>query len=396
MNTEDKIKKLLTRGVEDILVKESLEKKLKAGKTLRVKLGIDPTSPDLHIGHAVVLRKLRAFQDLGHKAVLIIGDFTATIGDPTGKSTTRPPLSPETIKENMKQYISQAEKILDISSTEIHYNSEWLEPLSFAEVFKLAGLMSVTQMLERNDFKNRIAAGNSVRMHELFYPLMVSYDSVAIKADVELGGNDQLFNVLAGRSLMEKLELPPQDILTTSLLVGTDGTEKMSKSLGNYIALNDTANDMLGKIMSVKDELISNYFLLCTDIEESDIEVMEEEMKAGANPKEYKMRLASEIVTIYHGGDAADEAQQSFDNAFKKGGIPDDAPEVKVAEGNLLGEVLVNEKIVESKSEFSRLIKEGAISIVETEEKITEREYELTESVNLRIGKKRFVKIIVK
>lgn len=192
MNTEDKIKKLLTRGVEDILVKESLEKKLKAGKTLRVKLGIDPTSPDLHIGHAVVLRKLRAFQDLGHKAVLIIGDFTATIGDPTGKSTTRPPLSPETIKENMKQYISQAEKILDISSTEIHYNSEWLEPLSFAEVFKLAGLMSVTQMLERNDFKNRIAAGNSVRMHELFYPLMVSYDSVAIKADVELGGNDQL------------------------------------------------------------------------------------------------------------------------------------------------------------------------------------------------------------
>ena len=396
MTTEQKIKNLLTRGVEDIIVKESLEKKLKSGKTLTIKLGIDPTSPDLHLGHAVVLRKLRAFQDLGHTAVLIIGDFTARIGDPSGKSTTRPPLDPTTIEKNMAEYIFQAGKILDMDNAEVKYNSEWLEALPFSEIFRLSGLISVTQMLERNDFKNRITEGNSIRMHELFYPMMVSYDSVSIKADVELGGNDQLFNVLAGRSLMEKLGMQPQDILTSSLLVGTDGVEKMSKSLGNYIALTDSANDMFGKIMSIKDTLITNYFLLCTDVAESEIELMAEEMEGGANPKEYKMRLASEIVTIYHGADAADEAQVNFDNTFKKGGMPEDAPEIKVTKGSPLGEVLVEEKIVESKSEFSRLIKEGAVSVVETEEKITEREYELTESVNLRIGKKRFVKIIVK
>jgi tyrosyl-tRNA synthetase len=392
MNTEERIKKLLTRGVEDVFVKESLEKKLRSGQTLRIKLGFDPTGAKIHIGRAIILRKLREFQDLGHTIVFLVGDFTAQVGDPSDKLEKRPMLGKEQIQENLKDYKNQVGKIINLDKAEFHYNSEWLGKLGFQEIAELAESFSVQQMIARRNFKDRIETGNEISVREFLYPLMQGYDSVALKADVEIGGFDQLFNVKAGRVVQKHYGMPEQDVLTTMMLEGTDG-RKMSTSWGNVINIVDAPNDMFGKIMSLKDELIAKYFLLCTDLSEEDIAAIEEEMKQGANPKDYKMRLASEIVTIYHGADAADEAQQNFENTFKKGGVPEDAPVINVKNGSSLGETLVIEKIVESKSEFSRLIKEGAISIVETEEKITDREYILTDDVNLRIGKKRFVKV---
>ncbi|MES2060092.1 MAG: tyrosine--tRNA ligase [Patescibacteria group bacterium] len=382
----DKIEDILTRGVEDAIVLESIRTKLSSGKKLRIKLGIDPTSPDLHLGHSVVLRKLRAFQDLGHTAVLIIGDFTAVVGDPTGKSATRPALSTETVEKNMKEYISQAGLIIDTKKAEIHHNSDWLAKLPFSEVYRLAAFINVTQILERSDFKNRLQSGSSIKIHEFFYPLMQAYDSVEIKADVELGGNDQLFNNLVGRTLMEKLDLTPQDVLTVSLLEGTDGIAKMSKSLDNYIGLRDKPNDMFGKIMSVPDSLIIKYFNLCTNKETSEIEEI-----SAKNPRDQKIALAKEIVSMYHGKSVAEKAEKNFIDTFSKKEVPTDIQEI-IGGGKMLSEIFVEAEVIQSKTEFATLIKQGAITNLDTGEKPSDIRISASPAT-YRIGKHRFLKI---
>lgn len=394
---KEKIKEILGRGAEEIFIKDHLEKKLLSGKVLKIKFGIDPTTPGLHLGHAVVLRKLRELQALGHSIILVIGDFTATIGDPSGKSKTRPPLSNKEVKKNMKDYLRQAGKIIDIKKTKVRYNSAWLKKLNGAKIVELLSLISVNQILERNDFSNRLKEQKSIRMHELLYPIMQAYDSVMVKADLECGGTDQTFNLLMGRTLMERLGHEPQDILTTPIIEGTDGKEKMSKSLGNYIGITDPPEDMFGKIMSIKDELIGKYFLLCTDLLEEEINKTEEKMKTGEmNPKDAKIKLAYEIVSIYHGGKEAKKAEEGFRKAFEKGEMPADAPEVAVERGIKLGEAIMRSGLVSSKTELRRLVVSGAISNVLSHEIITDEKTEIQNDLPLRIGKKRFLKIRIK
>ncbi len=394
---EGRIKKILERGVEEIFVREHLEKRLLSGKVLRIKFGIDPTSSGLHLGHAVVLRKLKDLQSLGHTIVLVIGDFTATIGDPSGRSKTRPPLSAKEVKSNMRDYLKQAGKIINIKKTEVRHNSSWLKKLNAPKMMELLGLVSVNQILERNDFANRLKEQKSIRAHELLYPVMQAYDSVVTRADLECGGTDQTFNLLMGRTLMERLGREPQDILTTPIIEGTDGKEKMSKSLGNYIGITDSPEDMFGKIMSIKDELIGKYFLLCTDLPEGEIRKMEDGMKGGKiNPKDAKMRLASEIVSLYHGADEAKKAEDGFRKTFEKGGIPEEAPEITVETGTKIGEAIMKSGLVSSKTEFRRLLVSGAISSTVSHEIIRDENTGITKDLPIRIGKKRFLKIKVR
>lgn len=394
---KEKIKEILQRGVTEVFVKYHLEKSLLSGKVLRIKFGIDPTSPELHLGHAVVLRKLKELQTLGHTIVLVIGDFTATIGDPSGKSKTRPPLSREEVKKNMRDYLRQAGKIINIKKTEVRYNSAWLKKLNGVKITELLSLISVNQILERNDFSNRLKEQKPIRMHELLYPIMQAYDSVMIKADLECGGTDQTFNLLMGRTLMERLGHEPQDILTTPIIEGTDGKEKMSKSLGNYIGITDSPENMFGKIMSIKDELIGKYFLLCTDLPGEEINKMEEEMKnRKMNPKDAKIKLAYEIVSIYHGAKDAKKAEEGFRKIFEKGEMPEDAPEMVVERGTKIGEAIMKSGLVGSKTELRRLVVSGAISSVVTHEIITDEKTEIQNDLPLRIGKKRFLKIKIK
>ncbi len=396
INTDPKIiDEILTRGVENAIVLESLRAKLLSGKRLRVKFGIDPTSSDLHIGHGVALRKLRAFQDLGHTAVLIIGDFTAMIGDPTGKSKTRPILSEKDIKINMKDYIKQASLILDIKKVEVVYNSKWLKKLPFSEIYRLSGLISVNQMLQGNYFGNRFKEGQHISMHEFFYPLMQAYDSVEVKADIEIGGSDQLFNILTGRNLMEKLKLEPQDIMTFSILEGTGGKEKMSKSLGNYISLKDDPSSMFGKVMSINDSLIIKYFTLCTNKKIIEIEEIEKKLNDGENPRNAKVVLAEEIVSLYHGINSAKKAKEHFEATFSKKEIPENIPEVTALANELLSEILLKQNIISSKSDFARLIKEGAVTELEGGRKITDLK-ESAKSGTYKIGKHRFIKIVAR
>lgn len=396
ITSKEKIKEILQRGVEEIFVKDHLEKNLLSGRVLRIKFGIDPTSPGLHLGHAVVLRKLKELQAIGHTVVLVIGDFTATIGDPSGKSKTRPRLSPKEIKTNLKDYLRQASKIIDIKKTEVRYNSSWLKKVNGEKIIELLSLVSVNQILERNDFANRLKEQKSIGAHELLYPVMQAYDSVITRADLECGGTDQTFNLLMGRTLMERLGHKPQDVLTTPIIEGTDGKEKMSKSLGNYIGITDAPEDMFGKIMSIKDELIGKYSLLCTDISEVEIKNTEEKMKSGeTNPKDAKIKLASEIVSIYHGEKEAQKARESFTKAFEKGGMPTSAPEVVVTGGTSTTAVIMKSGLVRSKTELNRLHASGAISNIETGE-IISRDAEIKKDISLRIGKKRFLKIKIK
>lgn len=392
----DKVKELLTRGVEDVFVKENLEKRLLSGEKLRVKFGIDPTSPHIHLGHAVVLRKLKMLQDLGHQAVLIIGDFTATIGDPSGKSKARPPLSHEEIKRNLKGYLTQAGKIIDVKRAEVYYNSKWLGKLDGVEIMKLLSNISTNQILDRDDFSKRLAEHKSIRMYELLYPVMQAYDSVMVKADLELGGTDQLFNLMLGRDLMEKKSMRAQDILTVPIIEGLDGVEKMSKSLGNYVALIDEPNDMYGKIMSVRDDLITKYFLLCTDTPEFEIEKIKNEMASGANPKDFKMKLAREIVTLYHGEKFAISAESNFTSTFSQGGIPSDIETVSESKGKLISEIVLAKGIVSSKSEWGRLVGGSGVENADTGEKISDQFAKLEKDITLKIGKRRFIKIIAK
>ena len=322
---------VIKSGVSGLVPEADLVKKLADGRSLNVKLGVDPTAPDLHLGHAVPLRKLRQFQDLGHQVVLIIGDFTALIGDPSGRNSTRPPLSLEQIELNAQTYIEQAFHILDPDKTTLRRNSEWLSQLDFEALLRLTSQFTVARILERDDFARRYASQQPISLHEFLYPMAQAYDSVVIEADVELGGTDQLFNLLAGRELMEKMGLEPQVALTLPLLEGTDGVQKMSKSYGNYIGLTDSASEMFGKVMSIPDELMLKYYRLCTSVPVEEIEAIETGIAEGtAHPNQVKRRLAREIVTLYRDADQADDAEASFDRIFKEHQAPDEIREVEV------------------------------------------------------------------
>lgn len=393
-----KVTDILTRGVEDVFVKESLEKKLLSGKQLRVKLGFDPTGPKIHLGRAITLRKMRALQDLGHQAVMLVGDFTALVGDPSDKLDKRPMLTPEKIKENLRDYKSQLAKIIDIDKAEFVFNSTWLSKLGFAEIAALAESFSVQQMTARRNFKDRLDKGEEISLRELMYPLMQGYDSVALKADIELGGFDQLFNLKAGRVIQKHYGQAEQDVLTTAMLEGTDG-RKMSTSWGNVIAITDSPEDMFGKLMSVRDELVSKYFLLCTDLSEAEITAGEAAVASGTNPRDRKVQLAKAIVALYHDQAAADVAEQRFNSVFASGAMPEDAPTASVAKGAVLADVLVASGIVSSKSDWRRLVDGGGVHVMGADgpkDKITDYHFVVSADLDLKIGARRFLKVRMK
>ena len=390
---EQKIDELLFRGVSEVIVKEVLRKKLLSGKQLRIKLGIDPTSPDLHIGRAVPLLKLRDFQDLGHQIVFIVGDFTAVIGDTSDKDAERPMLAQEVIETNKRSYLQQAGKIIDLDKVEFRYNSEWLEKLNYREIGEHADIFSVSDFIARENIAKRLEAGKRVSLREMLYPLMQGYDSVAIKADVELGGTDQRFNVLAGRPLQERFGQVPQDVVLNPLIDGLDG-RKMSSSWGNTITLSTTPNDMYGKVMSMGDAQIGTYFELCTRVPMKEVQALKESLVNGSlHPKEAKMRLAREIVAMYHNKQAAAASEESFTSTFSEGKLPDAMPEVLIESGTKYIDALG--VLGESNSQLRRLAEQGAIRVVDGEA-IRDIAQEVTKTTNLRIGSHRFLKIIVK
>ncbi len=386
-----KIDELLSRNVEDIIVKEHLRERLLSGQKLRIKFGIDPTGPSIHLGRAVPLWKLRAFQDLGHQIVLIIGDFTATIGDPSDKLEKRPMLDKKTIERNMKEYKKIIGKIIDIKKAEFNYNSKWLKKLNFAEISILAESFSVQQMSARRNFKDRIDAGTDISLREFLYPLMQGYDSVAVNADVEIGGFDQLFNLKAGRTIQKHYGKSEQDILTTAMLEGTDG-RKMSTSWGNVILITDEASDMFGKIMSVHDDLIVKYFKLVTTVPLTDIEKIEADIKNGMNPRDAKVILGKKVVAMYHGEAKAEAAHQAFVQTFQKKEIPDDIEEVAAHKDEKLADFLVRTGVVESKSEFRRLVEQKGIHNL-SNESVVEDQFIEAHPGTYKIGKRRFIKI---
>ncbi|MEK7545788.1 MAG: tyrosine--tRNA ligase [Patescibacteria group bacterium] len=361
---DQKISHLLTHQVADVIVRESLEKKLRSGRKLRIKLGADPSRPDLHIGHAVLLRKLRAFQDLGHEVVFLIGDFTAKIGDPTGKSKARPMLSDKEIKENAKTYLKQVGKVLDVKKVEVRYNSEWLGKMKAVDFVSLCASFTVARIIERDDFKKRLASGTDVHMHELLYPMLQAYDSIALKTDVEIGATDQTFNMLAGRALMSKKGMIPQDVMTTEILVGTDGKEKMSKSLGNTIGVMDSADEMFGKTMSVPDFALDNWLELAADYTKEEIGQEKAALKKGENPRDVKMRLAKRLVAMYHGAKATDDAEASFKARFQKGEMPSpDTLKIFVVDGVRTSTEVVAKAFGLSNSQARRDIESGGVKI---------------------------------
>jgi tyrosyl-tRNA synthetase len=392
VTSEAKINEVLTRGVEDIFIKEELKKDLLSGKQLRIKLGVDPTGPKIHLGRAIPLRKLREFQKLGHQVVFIVGDFTAQVGDASDKLDKRPMLTRAQIDENLKDYKSQISKIIDVSKAEFLYNSDWLSKLTFEEITKLSDCFTVQQMLARRNFKDRFDNGTEISLREFLYPLMQGYDSVAVKADVELGGFDQLFNVKAGRVVQDFYGMKKQHIMVGTMLEGTDG-RKMSTSWGNIITIVDEPFDMFGKIMSVRDELIVKYFTLCTDLTTKEIKNIQQALSSGENPKDIKMRLATEIVTLYHSEKDASLAKKSWIETFQNKGVPEDVATITTTEDKEIGDILVEQKIVTSKTDWRRLIKEKAVTDSEGNE-ITDPKIKAT-NITLKIGKKRFAKIIV-
>ena len=388
----------IKRGAEEILVEEELIAKLKEGRPLRIKLGMDPTAPDIHLGHTVILNKLRTFQDLGHEVILLIGDFTALVGDPSGKNATRPPLSEEAIKENALTYAEQAFKILDPARTRIEYNSTWLKELGATGMIKLAAKQTVARMLERDDFKKRYANGQSIAIHEFLYPLLQGYDSVALKADVELGGTDQKFNLLMGRELQKDAGQPTQCVLMMPLLVGLDGVKKMSKSSGNYIGVHDAPNDMFGKIMSISDELMWSYYELLSTRPLAEITQFKADIAANKlNPRDVKIWLAKELIARYHDDAAAEAAHNDFTQRFSKNAIPDEMPEVTVsasAEGIAVGNLLKEAALVETTSEALRMIKQNAVK--RDGEVIADGKLLVTAGTAVwQVGKRKFARITV-
>lgn len=390
---------VIRRGADEILLEDALIRKLAKGKPLKVKAGFDPTAPDLHLGHTVLINKLRQFQDLGHEVLFLIGDFTAMIGDPTGKSATRPPLSRDEILENAKTYEHQVFKILDPEKTTVLFNSSWLGGMSAADMIQLAAKHTVARMLERDDFSKRYKSGQSISVHEFLYPLVQGYDSVAMKADVELGGTDQKFNLLVGRQLQEAYGQEPQVALTMPILEGLDGVQKMSKSLNNYIGITDKPDDMFGKLMSISDEIMWRYFELLSFVPMSDIRKMKADVNSGANPRDIKVRLCMEIVERFHSREAAVSANESFVARFQKGAIPDDIPEVILkSNGNGLpiANLLKEAKLVSSTSEAMRMIKQGAVKI--NGERVEDKGLICATGSRevFQVGKRRFARVLVK
>jgi len=397
MINSQKIKEILERGVEDVIVKEHLEEALKSGKKLRVKHGIDPTGPKIHLGRASTLRKLKAFQDLGHQIVLIIGDFTATIGDPSDKLSKRPALMKEQVKENMRDYAKQIGKILDMDKVELRYNSEWLEKLTLKDINELAECFSFQQMAARRNFKDRLDKGEDVSMREMLYPLMQGYDSVAVKSDAEVGGFDQLFNLKAGRAIQKQYGQPEQDILTTQMLEGTDG-RKMSTSWGNVITIVDEPNDMFGKIMAIKDELILKYFWLCTDVTQDELNEYQKRLERGTNPRDIKMELGKKIVTLYHSADDAKNAALEFEKVFSKKELPTEMSEYLAPAGEMtLLDIIVNAKLAKSKSDARRTISQKGVKIDSQVADDALAPIKITQAgIVLQYGKKTFVRVKTK
>ena len=397
--TDEKlIDEVLNRGAEEVIVKEHLKEEMLAGKKLRIKLGIDPTGSVLHLGHAVVLRKLRQFQDLGHQIIFLIGDFTAKIGDPTGRSSARKPLTEKEIEKNMESYQKQAGMILDMKKVEVRYNSEWLKEMNFKDLIMLTSKITYAQMAQRADFKERIKNDIDLSMQEFMYPAMQGYDSVVLEANVELGGTDQKFNLLMGRQLQKRYDQEPQDIITCPLLEGLRGTDKMSKSLDNYIALTEEAGSMFGKVMSLTDELIVKYFELCTEISLNEIELIKKDLAdEKVNPRDIKLRLASEIVKIYHGEEEAKKAQENFINTFSKKEVPTDVPTVVATTEATIMEVVAKEGLAESNADAKRKMKQGGVEI--DGEKITDINAKINSEMDgkvLKVGKRGFRKLSVK
>lgn len=394
---------IIVSGAAQIVPEAALLEKLKRGNPLNIKLGVDPTAPDIHLGHAVPLRKLRQFQDLGHQVTLIIGDGTALIGDPSGRNTTRPQLSREQIQANAQTYVDQAFKILDPEKTTLRYNSDWILSLDMEQLLKILANFTVARILERDDFHNRYTSGASISLHEFLYPVMQAYDSVVIKADVELGGTDQLFNLLAGRELMEKMGMEPQVCLTLPLLEGTDGVKKMSKSYGNYVGLTDTPSDMFGKIMSIPDQLMVKYYRLASNESVEAIDRIEEGLAADQlHPNEVKRALARNIVAAYYDDAAAQEAEAAFDTVFKNHGIPEDAPEFAAdltpnEEGLVyLAKLMVDAGLAGTAGEARRLIDGGGVKV--NGEALAPKTYNvephMLEGAVLQVGKRRFCRLV--
>ncbi len=389
----------IRRGAEEILVESELIKKLEEGRPLRIKAGFDPTAPDLHLGHTVLINKLKQFQDLGHEVLFLIGDFTAMIGDPTGKNVTRKPLTKEQVLENAKTYQEQVFKILDPAKTKVLFNSEWMGVMSSSEMIQLAAKHTVARMLERDDFSKRYKGGQPIAIHEFLYPLIQGYDSVVIKADVELGGTDQKFNLLVGRQLQELEGQKPQTILTMPILEGLDGVQKMSKSLNNYIGIADKPDDMFGKIMSISDELMWRYYELLSFKSMSDIKKWRQSCEEGENPRNYKVALAQEIIGRFHGYEAAKKALESFEARFQRGVIPDEMDEVVLTaqeeEAYPIANLLKDAGLTKSTSEAIRMIKQGAVKI--DGERVSDPKVRISvgQQQVFQVGKRKFARVKV-
>ena len=390
---------LISRGAEEIIPEKELRKKIedsiKSGTPLKVKLGCDPSRPDLHIGHSVVLRKLRHFQDLGHQAVLVIGDFTAMIGDPTGRNKTRPQLTLEEARENAKTYLDQAKAILKMDELKVVHNSDWLDAMSFSDVIKLSSSTTVARMLERDDFNKRYRSEVPISLHEFLYPLAQAQDSVELVSDIELGGTDQKFNLLMGRNLQKDVGQKPQCILTMPILEGTDGVEKMSKSYGNDIGISDSANDMYGKTLSIPDNIMASWFTLAVDAEDSYVDEISEKLDSNSiNPMELKRELARKIVTIYYDENKALEAENHFNQVTVSKGIPDEIEEFKLTEDELLVNIIADSGLLKSRSEARRMIKQSAVKI--DGKTVSDIQYKVSSSSSfiLKVGKRKFLKVI--
>jgi tyrosyl-tRNA synthetase len=399
MTLEQKLE-IIKKGVEEIVPEEELIKKLKkseeTGKPLRIKYGIDPTGYDVHIGHLVPIRKMREFQDMGHVGVIIIGDFTAQIGDPTGRDESRPPLTADMVKANAEKYMEQLFTVLDPEKTEIRYQSEWFKEMGMSNVLKLLGKFTLAKFLSHDTFRRRYENGHSIGMHEIMYPVLQSYDSVAIEADVELGATEQKFNILCGRDMQRHHNQEEQIALLSPILLGTDGVEKMSKSKNNYIAVFDTPKDKYGKVMSIPDSIIVNYFKYATALTVAEIKAIDDELKAGqTNPKFIKQRLAREIVKTYHGEEAAQAAEEEFNRVFSQKNIPTDIPEFTLTEGCRLIDIIVKNSMCKTNGEARRMIRQGAVKI--DDEKVTDENLEVAPEKEfiLKVGKRRFLKVLV-
>lgn len=387
---------IIQRGSVEIVpldeLKEKLKKSIKEQRPLRIKYGADPSAPDLHLGHTVPLRKLRQMQDLGHEVIFLIGDFTAMIGDPTGKSQTRKRLTREEVLRNAETYKQQIFRILDKSKTRIVFNSEWCSPMKFEDVLDLTSKYTVARLLERDDFTKRYQEGRPISMIEFMYPLIQGYDSVALKSDVELGGTDQKFNMLVGRDLQKESGQEPQVVITMPIIEGTDGVQKMSKSLGNYIGISEEPGQIFGKIMSIPDNLILKYYELLTDVPLEQIRQYEQAMEQGNNPRDYKVRLGQTLVEFYYGQDAAAQVLEEFERVFKSGGLPDEVPEFVLKSSGLLVDIVVEAGILDSKSEMRRLLQQSAVSI--DGEKVTENiNLSPGKEVIVKIGKRKFLRV---